>query len=81
MSGYSLLFSPSVKNTFELKQLQSLAFCNTVLKNLTCTAPPFYDFRLHVAVYELRHHRVHRVLRHPPRDGRAHLQDPEPDAR
>lgn len=37
-------------------------------------------FRRHVAVDELRHNSVHRVQRHPPGLGRAHIADTIPNA-
>ena len=32
--------------------------------------------RCHVVVDQSGHHRLHRVFRHPPRDGRPRVQDP-----
>lgn len=39
-----------------------------------------FPFRRHVAVDELRHNSVHRVQRHPPGLGRAHLANTIPDS-
>lgn len=48
--------------------LLALQFWHVLLLNDNCL-----PFRRHVAVDELRHNSVHRVQRHPPRLGRAHI--------